>query len=1549
MSPRLTTFDTPEYNTWLNENMNVAGDVTLVSTDPGYHSYKAYANTITVSDVNIAGSLSNLVKNYSDTNEADAMSWISDGAYKEVKLKNGQWSDGAEAFHQWQLAYTRQNLPGYTYSNDALEAHDKELVSGPAPKHTIEVLKPIVSGNKYNKNMFDLVLDKFSQMPIYYSMVKGTNLENLYVQMMKQGVDYAIMESGRKVGIEKMHSLYNADGSFNEEAFNNNVQVPWKAYGIQVETATEGEKTQTRGSQLTKLASMDLFNNGVASSPAAEKEYKRNTDILNKMNENAYNTLLSKLGLTDTGNGFTMDSVTVSETLVYEMLRREVSQNTKDTVQLDENGKFRIPFEASPSYVQIRSIIYAMVNKALISPKLNGGAHVQVPATMFESATKGRSLAIKTEKGWEKISKADYNKLSDDDKKKVMLTDDTLKFYTRENPYCEVMLPHWFKNKFGKKTGDEILNYLNNTEEGRSILSGIGFRIPTQALSSVEVFKVKGFLPQYMGATVVVPSEITTKAGSDFDIDKLNMYLKSVYVDKNGDVKLIKYMGSEEATKKHYGEMFDRGELLTNDQQKALREYLDSQKIGAETNSLLLSIFGDNAIFDEADITSDFIQELSEQGIKNAVVNDMYKKSLENEYYDSLAKLTLPENFDRLISPVDDAGLKTLSEKLDKLRGYNEGDIKNRLLNRNYMTSLRHAFVIAKRWVGISAVNITSLSLKQKSKVYIDPSKFEVISEKDRKILGDGKVNIKHNTVNVDGEEMISLSGTNVANDPNALISGRLSGYATAFVDVAKDPFILKIIKSNSVVGTFMFLENIGAGEEGIMFLNQPIIDEYLKIVDNARTQNLFNDTLINYAKSLFPTAQTLITEAKVTPANFESNISGYYTGTLDANQNAEQQVILKEFLKYAKIAEYNYKLTQATNYDTTRFGSGEEFARKQLRTDNARKASIISSVDNVLNTTFVGKLEKLLSSSMQSMGAIFRLEQDDMRIITEDVLRPFSENEYLSADNYNKVALQIKASFLDYIIQTKKGLNSRIKELLVDNETSIAVQLEKAKAKYPNVQILRDLQIVSGDRVDGAKSVKLIVNIKDAYDEDIYVGMMRELRDTNPELNQLYKDLVSVSILQGGYQSAISIKNIIPIEDYSNIVTPVVNSIVSDESLQAFSQGMFQRNNFGDDTAMPIIQPKFFLSADMPVGEQVNSIGEHYADVYQYYSSLFPNIGALGIKSMDRRILLLSDKYNYFDVKNDFVKVPRVVTDKKTGANIDMVTGKTITKLDFATRKKKGDYTLQDVFGYAKVKLPNGEPLIYYKEDGKGGSQSQYVYKLINLYGDGQRASEHYSDFRRSVIENGTIQIDQEIPDADIIEFYGGEITRKDVSLPTEVESENVSNNDILQLEVNALEQQISELKEIKKLVSEGQIEMIVLNDLPKISPESAKKETGAKTGNAKDISTSMLSKNGVTVEQAAHNIWENNFGIDSDITTQDVRDIIIDILSSGSKTNYASQFDNSDEIKRLTQELNDKKTQLEPKVKIKTSKPLPGQLDLFQEEESWKEEDNNDTCVPF
>lgn len=50
---------------------------------------------------------------------------------------------------------------------------------------------------------------------------------------------------------------------------------------------------------------------------------------------------------------------------------------------------------------------------------------------------------------------------------------------------------------------------------------GVGYRIPTQGLSSTFSFIVADVLPEHTGDTVVVPDEFTAMTGSDFDIDKL--------------------------------------------------------------------------------------------------------------------------------------------------------------------------------------------------------------------------------------------------------------------------------------------------------------------------------------------------------------------------------------------------------------------------------------------------------------------------------------------------------------------------------------------------------------------------------------------------------------------------------------------------------------------------------------------------------------------------------------------------------------------------------------------------------------------------------------------------------------------------------------------------------------------------------------------------------------------------------------------------------------------------------------------------------------------
>ena len=1265
LSPRRTTFDSPEFNSFHNQEYNKADGIALTPADPGYHTFKPYIDTVTLKDVVLENG----------TNEADAASFIMDGTYREVKLRNGEWdlNSPAEAWHQWQMAYTRNafaNKGLYDYKNKSLQKHDVELLKTDEPEFVTEELKPIVSGNKYGRNQFDLVLDKFSQMPLYYKAIEGTNLETLYTNMWNQGVGYAVFESGRKVGAEKLYDLYK-DGQVNTEAFDNIIPIAWKTYGIQVENSYGGAKAQTRGSQLTKLSSLDIFENGVATSPEAAEEYARNKKILDELHLEAYNQLLDKLGIEDLGDGFNViDPITVSQTLEYEMLRREMSDNIKDTIRT-EDGQFPIPFESSPAYAQIRNILYSMVDKALISPKVNGSSKVQVPSTLWESGKR-------------------------DDKQ----ANPVLKFYTKDKPYIEVLVPHSFKDQFKKagfKSDEELLTYLNK-KENETLLKGIGFRIPTQALSSVEVFKIKGFLPQSMGDTVVVPSEITSKAGSDFDIDKLNMYLKNTYVNAKGQLKEVPFFG--------YGE----------DAKAAIKKFILKEDL--------------ESIFDINERTV-----AATEDDYGTLADKLYKQSLENQYFDSLEKLiTLPENYERLTNPVSDGGLEKVSEDLDKLRGFDESNVKNRILDGNYMTSLRHAFVTAKKWVGIGAVNITNHSLAQKGEVYIDPTKIAALDDYERKILGNGQIALPHNKVTINGREVVSFSG--VKDKAGKYISDNLSGFITSFVDVAKNPYILKIVGSNNVIGTAMFLTRIGSPvKTTALFLNQPIVKEYLNYLDSIDSKSVYSKKNLDAIRKKFPADRKAAIGAKIEMKNLAPNIENYYAGkTID---NAEQQKILAEFLKYHKMSQYAFKLTQATNYDTTKFRSAEAMSKKRMRTETAEESNIFTSAEDILNNSFINEQANLTEKSMNALGAILKLDQLQYSVITGKVLEPYMENEYLGAENFDTIAAKVKASFIDYIFQTKTDLSDRTRELLIDPYTAVVTELAKARKAYPDMQILQQLTQAASNRVGGAKSVKLKANLKDAFDENLYTDMMRELRD-NPATTALYNNLVDLAILQGTYQSAISIKNIIPIEDYAKKVKDAINSAASDLNLANFSKsGAFQRNNWKDENVFKKITnivPSLY-------NEGFNTNGEFFVDV-QFEQ--FPTIEGLSQEGV-KNVLILDRFDNFTDVGSDYILIPRVVNNGKQ--KIDIITGKPVTRADYAKRQAAGDTSLNDVMGFQKVKF----------DSGIGAIGNKVIYKAINLWGDGQYATEMYNDTRRSIFNNGTVQIKNEIPDEKIINYFAG------------------------------------------------------------------------------------------------------------------------------------------------------------------------------------------------
>jgi hypothetical protein len=237
-----------------------------------------------------------------------------------------------------------------------------------------------------------------------------------------------------------------------------------------------------------------------------------------------------------------------------------------------------------------------------------------------------------------------------------------------------------------------------------------------------------------------------------------------------------------------------------------------------------------------------------------------------------------------------------------------------------------------------------------------------------------------------------------------------------------------------------------------------------------------------------------------------------------------------------------------------------------------------------------------------------------------------------------------------------------------------------------------------------------------------------------------LYKGLVNVAIIQGAYQSPVSIINIIPIEDYSAIVKPIIDSLVSDQDVKAYGeQFLFQKNNFADDTIVPQVIVNF---EEMPGVEPIE-FGEDL--VYFYMSDNFPSQLGLG----PNKILLLDPRYNRDELEYDIVKMKRLI--EQDGDTIDVFTGTSVVSKMYAIRKAQGDVSLRDVIGYQKVRYANGDPVLDFDEKGVG----RHVYKMVNLLGDGNRASEYYLDARPSVFNNGTVKVENEISDKVVRDYY--------------------------------------------------------------------------------------------------------------------------------------------------------------------------------------------------
>jgi hypothetical protein len=1333
---------------------NVYNDDYTDIDDLGYTDFTAdYFKTITLEDVKGVADVEGFAKEYSSFTETDGGGMISMQAYRNFRIRASNWNPNEERQYRYDVAFEKRDKGQDLSPNESnlLEAGNPQVKSAYTP------LKPVVAGAKMSKQSYnDVVLDKFALYPLSYRVLheinKDSNAIKLYNKMQKDKIDYAVFDSGRKVGADVLVKLYDSKGNFNDApiADADKINIPFSIISVQSEVPSKDEAFVTRGSQITKLVTLDFLQAGVpfdfmsdekdfnkrleawenledetamANASPFFKEILENQDLLEEMTDIGYKNLLDRLGIKQTKAGFEIvDPEKIAQTLRSELFKREVNRNIVAALVGFEKGQVLI--EASPMYSQVRNILYSIVDKNIVRPKINGGLKVQIPSTGFESV---RPVG-----------------------KNGLFESDVLKFYEKGGErVAEVMVGRWFDSDM---SDEDLLKYLNTTDEGQALLKGVAFRIPTQKQNSVDVIKIAKFLPKEFGDSVVVPAALVQKVGSDFDIDKLSMYFKNIYKGKDGKPKLIPYFGMGKDAIKKFEEMFDKGEFLTKEQLQELDRYIAEEQIMLEdlieeksnASKLITAIVGNlNGLINEEELTQEFTRGIK---AKDQIINLLYKKSIENQYIQSLENIIGSEaNYTRLVTPNNAKVLKDMSIDITDKLGLGSFDYSStdNMLNQIFMSRLRQAFVRGKYAIGLAAVAQTNHAQNQRSNMYVDKSMMYKLSKSDQKWLGDANVNFsKYNTVRVGGRTVPSLSGIKDANNKYD-ISDIIGQFIDGYVDIAKGPWIMELGASPNVAPTWLFLVKIGVPiKEVAYFMNQPIIRDYVRELENSGYTWLFNDSTVAAIKD---SEKYKVDPSKVQGLNSIPNVAALEKNigkkSFDVAGKAEQQFILNEFLKYGMMANQLFKVVQGSNFDTTAFNDPMLIFKKEEQLSQARE-TIISSVDNLLNKSFIGRVRIGLRDSRNAIGQT-ALTSDTRRVrgVLQSVLRPYVN---LNDRQFVKVARKAVNDLFDWAVQINPTFKINMeRDLLSKDGTAKQITDYFNDIKNDPEHVLHNNVIVNslapkfaGTEEERPNNLYMPGKDNKVYDQNKVIYGFEELRNYMESTGDLplYKKLVKLSILQSGLStSAISFTSLIPYDDFVEEYNDILSKLETLPNLADFATlNVFERNNWNDDEIVP------HKKAQWKTEKQKDG---KLKTRYDNNALTILNTGA-NIAMRDKKIpqVIKISTLSRESTKDIIVYSWEEIPAGKTRAEM-------VKASDFSFIKK----------GLFKKVIDDGiDPLITYNRSG----YTFIVYKAINAWGDSFRANEFYDFANKSKIDNGFIEVDEVSDDTIKSVFIGGQKT---------------------------------------------------------------------------------------------------------------------------------------------------------------------------------------------
>lgn len=244
-----------------------------------------------------------------------------------------------------------------------------------------------------------------------------------------------------------------------------------------------------------------------------------------------FNSLMNKYGIKfDKNYHIVGDNGNVDYSRIYKLAMIEAARLGLDSNTIDYlNIKNDASSPVMPNYMnivssKIESIAQSQFNKFITRQKLPGWHAAQITSVGLDGLIKKH-----------KQLKAGETIVTDEGKRVEL-------GYHNNGAEVEILLPKWAKSMFNQYNEQgNLIKEISIEDVDEDVLKAIGYRIPTEGKQSMAVMKVVGFLPEWMGSTIVVPDEWVTQTGSDFDVDSVYGISYETYLGRDGRVHKVPY------------------------------------------------------------------------------------------------------------------------------------------------------------------------------------------------------------------------------------------------------------------------------------------------------------------------------------------------------------------------------------------------------------------------------------------------------------------------------------------------------------------------------------------------------------------------------------------------------------------------------------------------------------------------------------------------------------------------------------------------------------------------------------------------------------------------------------------------------------------------------------------------------------------------------------------------------------------------------------------------------------------------------------------------